>query len=444
MKTVARLLLGLTFFLFFSAAAEKKKAASGGSSAPHKLVALKVTGITSYSDKEILAASGLQIGQTAADGDFKEAVQSLGDSGMFSAASYSYSTSVSGVRLEIQLSDVDRSKLVPAQFENFVWFSDEELRAGLLGRVSLFKGLLPLGGNLPDHVTEALQAMLTEKRLPGRVTFLRKADRQTGTVTSINYRVEEASIRIRGVEFPAASPEQTVLLTEASRVLIGAEYSRSAIAAVAKLDLLPVYFQRGYLKADFGSSSARVVKQSSAEANAQSAEIEVDAILPVTPGRVYSTSGVDWRGNSALSATELAALVHLPVGEPADTVRLRRDLDNLGKLYRSRGYMMAQIKPDSQLNDDNGTVHYELNIVEGDLFRMGELDLNGLNTGTIARLRAAWTLHEGQPYNANYPAKFVEDTREMLPRGVQWKVSVHETPDARDKTVDVDIRFTQQ
>jgi outer membrane protein assembly factor BamA len=153
---------------------------------------------------------------------------------------------------------------------------------------------------------------------------------------------------------------------------------------------------------------------------------------------------VDWRGNSALSATELAALVHLPVGEPADTVRLRRDLDNLGKLYRSRGYMMAQIKPDSQLNDDNGTVHYELNIVEGDLFRMGELDLNGLNTGTIARLRAAWTLHEGQPYNANYPAKFVEDTREMLPRGVQWKVSVHETPDARDKTVDVDIRFTQQ
>lgn len=448
MKTAARLLLCLSLFLFlflFSSTVAGQKKPSGASFTPQKLLALKVTGTTSYSDKEILAASGLQIGQNAADGDFKEAVQSLGDSGMFSAASYSYSSSASGVRVEIQLADVDRSKLVPAQFENFVWFSDDDLRTGLLRRVPLFKGLLPLSGDLPDHVTEALQAMLTEKRLPGRVDFLRNADRQTGTLTSINYRVEEVSIRIRGVEFPGASPEQTALLATACRRVIGAEYSRTAMAAGAKFDLLPVYLQRGYLKADFGSSNARVVNQSSADASAQGAgEFQVDAILPVTPGKVYSTSDVDWSGNSAIKKPELAALVHLPLGEPADAVRLLRDINNLGKLYRRRGYMMAQIKADSQLNDENGTVHYVLNIVEGDLYTMGELDLNGLNTNTTARLRAAWTLREGQPYNADYPAKFVDDTRELLPRGVQWGVSIHETPDARDKTVDVDIRFTQQ
>ncbi|MGA9495497.1 MAG: hypothetical protein WBV41_06560, partial [Terriglobales bacterium] len=47
----------------------------------NKLVALKVTGTTRYTDKEILGAAGLQLGQNAADGDFKEASQRLGDSG---------------------------------------------------------------------------------------------------------------------------------------------------------------------------------------------------------------------------------------------------------------------------------------------------------------------------------------------------------------------------
>ena len=55
----------------------------------YKLIAVKVTGTTRYTDKEILAASDLQIGQNAADGDFKEVVQRLGDSGLFSDVSYS-------------------------------------------------------------------------------------------------------------------------------------------------------------------------------------------------------------------------------------------------------------------------------------------------------------------------------------------------------------------
>ena len=70
--------------LLASAAAAQKQSTNKAPSVPaSKLIALKVTGTTRYSDKEILAASGLQIGQNAADGDFKEAVQRLGESGLF-------------------------------------------------------------------------------------------------------------------------------------------------------------------------------------------------------------------------------------------------------------------------------------------------------------------------------------------------------------------------
>jgi|HubBroStandDraft_1064217.scaffolds.fasta_scaffold01242_7 outer membrane protein assembly factor BamA len=448
----------LFFCLLVSArAAQKPSNASSSKSAsaePAKLIALKVTGTTRYTDKEILAASGLEIGQPAADGDFKEATQRLGDSGMFGEVAYSYSSSYSskggaGVKLDLRLADTDKSKLVPAHFENFVWFTDDELLAALQRRVPLFKQLLPLTGNLPDRVSEALQAILTEKHFPGRIDFLREGDPSGGALHGINYHVEEVTIRIRGVEFPGASPEQTALLTTAAHRIIGEQYGRSSLAAAAKFDLLPVYLQRGYLKAEFGSSDARVVPQEVSQpapaADAQaSTEVQVDAIVPVTPGKVYTTSSVDWKGKSALTAAEVAPLIHLPPGQPVDAVRLLRDIENVGKLYRSRGYMMAQIKLDAQFDDEKSTVHYDLKIVEGDLYKMGELEILGLDTQAKARMLAAWTLREGQPYSADYLKKFLADTGQLLPRGVQWAVTTHETPDTKDKTVEVEIHFKQQ
>ena len=81
-------------------------------------------------------------------------------------------------------------------------------------------------------------------------------------------------------------------------------------------------------------------------------DFQVDAIVPVMPGRIYSTSSVDWKGNSAITISEVAPFIHMPLGQPVDAVRLLRDLENVGKLYRSRGYMTVQIKPDAQFDDE--------------------------------------------------------------------------------------------
>jgi hypothetical protein len=424
--------------LSVAAAAQKQS-----SLAPPRLAALRATGTTRYTDKEILAASGLQIGQLASDGDFKEAVQRLGNSGLFTGVVYSYTSSGASIKLEIQLADIDESKLVPAHFDNFVWFTDDELVKELQKRVPLFKLLLPITGNLPDHVSEGLQSILSDHQYPGRVDYLREGDEAGGNLHGIDYHVEEVGIGIRDVEFPGASPEQAALLDAAAHSLKGAEYRRASIAAVAKFDLLPVYLQRGYLRAAFAPSNARVLSQTAATDSQDRAEIEVAAIVPVTPGKIYSTSGVSWKGNSAISTAVLAPLIHLPAGEPADAVRLLHDIENVSKFYRSRGFMLVQVKPDAQFDDEKSAVHYDLNVIEGDLYKMGELEILGLDTQTTAHMLAAWVLREGQPYDADYPNKFRMETGKLLPRGVQWAVTVHESLE-KDKTVDVEIRFKQQ
>jgi outer membrane protein insertion porin family len=403
----------------------------------YKLIAIKVTGSQRYTEKEIVPASGLQLGQNVGDGDFKEAAKRLGDTGLFSDVLYSYSYSDAGTKLEFQLTDTEKNKLVPADFENFVWFTDEELLSELQKRVPLFKGLVPVGGTFPDRISDALQSILGEKQLPGHVDYLREGKQEGGDITGIAYRVTDVEIRIHGCEFPGASPEQATLLNAAAQKLVGADYARSSLAVVAPLDLLPVYLQRGYLKAAFGPSSAQVVK----EPEQDPTEVRVDAILPVTPGKVYATSEVAWKGNAAVKVEELQGLIHMPAGEAANAVRLMRDLETVNKLYRSRGYMAARVTPSPAMDDDKGTVHYDLNVVEGEQYKMGELEIVGLDTQAKAHLENAWQLHEGEPYNADYAKKFLDSTEQLLPAGVAWGVSIHEAVNTTDKTVDVTIRF---
>jgi len=410
------------------------------STAASKLIAIKVTGTERYSEKEILPASGLQLGQNVSEGDFKEAARSLGDTGLFGDVVYSFSFADAGTKLELQLTDIEKSKLIPAVFENFVWFTDDELLSELRQRVPLFKGFVPPSGTFPDRISEALQAILTEKQLPGRVDYLRQGKQDGGNLTAIAYRVTDVEIRIRGFEFPGASKEQAALLTTAARKLLGEDYARSSIAVVAPIDLLPVYLQRGYLKAAFGASSARVVKAASS-GEQDPTEVQVDAIIPVTPGKEYATSGVVWKGNSAVKVEELQGLIHLPAGQAANAVRLTSDLESVHKLYRGRGYMAAQVTPAATIDDEKSTVHYNLNVVEGDQYKMGELEIVGLDTGATANVQNAWTLREGEPYNADYAKKFAEETNRLLPPGVSWGASIREAVNASDKTVDVTIRF---
>jgi outer membrane protein assembly factor BamA len=198
---------------------------------------------------------------------------------------------------------------------------------------------------------------------------------------------------------------------------------------------MPVCLQRGYLKAAFGESQAKVVTQSEDE-------VEVDAILPLTPGKVYSTSAVEWKGNTVIAAPDLQSMIHLSNGQPADAIRLDRDLIEVAKLYHTRGYMTARVNPKPQLDDAQSTVRYQLSVVEGDQFKMGEFEVAGLDSQARARLQAAWKLREGDPYNSEYPKRFVNENSKLVPAGVPWKIGIHEAVNEKDKTVDVTIRFS--
>jgi outer membrane protein assembly factor BamA len=405
-----------------------------------QLIAIKVTGSKRFPEAAIAAATGLQMGVPVNDDDFKRAARRLGDMGVFTDIAYSFSYSSAGTKLELHVTDA--GKFVSAHFEDFVWFSDEELRQRIRQHAPLFDGELPLFGRLADLVSDVLQAMLVENSIPGHVEYVR-VGKQDGPVESINYHVNDVLIRIRNIEFTGAAPVDLPALEAAGRRLGDREYSRTRLSQLVQRQLLPVYYERGYLKAQFGEPQTNVVKQPATETDdGPRNQTVVDVRFAVTPGQQYKLKSVEWSGNHEFPSEALQKMVRAEPGQPANTIRLGDNLKDVQKLYGSRGFITATIKPEAEFEDAGGTVAFRLDVTEGPVYHMGELEFRGLDNSLMAKLRNAWKIRFGEVYDSTYLSEYLPAAQKLLPPALDWEVAPHVTANVRDKTVDVDLIYS--
>jgi outer membrane protein assembly factor BamA len=397
----------------------------------HRLIAVNVHGTERYTPQQIMAATDLHIGDTVSEDIFNRAVQLLGEAGVFNNVAFTYSYSAAGTKLELTVSDND--KLVPVQFENIVWMTDDQLIAEMKRRVPLFLGKAPLGGNLVDQLSDALQATLLQNHWPGHATYIRNGP-ENGPIDSVIYSVDNVTLKIREVKVTGAGPDELPLLQAKAQRMVDGDYSSVHVLSFAHHDLLPILTARGYLRAAFQAPKVTVHEQTEEE-------VRLDMILNVDPGRIYKLAQVEWSGNNAFPADKLSPLLHVAAGQVANGVQINSDLDDVRKLYTTRGYMRSSVKPDPQFDDDKGTVTYRLLVNEGDLYKMGDLDIRGLDSRTTTELRGKWTLARGSPYDSSYTKNFIEAAWKSLASQVDWTVNAHEAIDDQEKTVDVSLVY---
>ena len=405
----------------------------------YKLIEITAHGSKRFKPEDIAAASGLQLGATANDDEFHKASRHLGESGAFTDISYTYSYSSSGTKLIFQVTDAE--KFVPVHFVDFVWFSDDELRQKVHERVPLFKGELPESGHLPDEVSDVLQALLIESAVPGHVDYVPINDAK-GKIESISYAPAGVTIRIHGIAFEGAGESELPLLQAVADRIIEHEYARGSLVAFVSHSLLPIYHERGYLKAAIVPAAPKVVRVPAAEADNNRNESFVDITLDVTPGPQYKLSRVGWSGNKEFPAETLQKLLHFKIGQPANTEQLANDLKEVQDMYGSRGYVTASIKAAAEFDDAAGSVAYQLEVREGFVYHMGDLEFRGIDNGLTARLRAAWKLRPGDVYDASYLKEYLPEAHRLLPANFDWEVTDHVTANSRDKSVDVDLQYT--
>jgi outer membrane protein assembly factor BamA len=396
----------------------------------HKLLSVHVKGLERMKESEVVRASGLELGKNTVEEDFQQAVQKLGDTGLFTSVAYTYHYTTAGADLELEVAE--NPKLVPILFDNFVWFSDAELLSSLRARVPLFDGKLPLRGSLDDQVAGVLNSILEEHKILGRAEGL-QSGALNAPISSYTYAVKFHPVIVRNVEFPGAGPAEIPLLQTAAQPIPGQEYLRSAMRPQEELNLLPVYLARGYLKAQFAEPQAKIVTDGP--------RTLVDVSFPVTPGAQYRTTRVEWTGNTTLASDKLQSMIHLARGEPINAVQLQNDLEAVKRFYGTKGYLMASVTPRLVTDEAAATVAYNFEVVEGDVFHMGELQTDGIDPSAASKLEAQWQMKKGDIFDVTYLHRFFEVLYHDFGLSRSYSVIPKQTVDRQQKTVNVTLRF---
>ncbi len=393
---------------------------------PAAIAAVHATGSKRFAEADIVAESGLQKGQPATTSDLENAAKNLAASGAFKEVDYSYQESASGLRVEFRVSDADR--FVPARFDNFAWLPPKQLVEKLHATAPLFSGELPARGNLADQVQQELQSMLSGLGVAGTVHYEREAHGD-GPVEAITYTVGGVRIEIQKVRFPGATPALVPALEEAADWLSGSEYSLSRAREFAGKRLLPVYWRRGYVRASLAGIVPAVVKTSPETTTA-------DLEIAFYEGLQYRLQGIQFSGNTAFPNERMREMIRAQPGQPLDLEQFNADIQKLGALYASHGYVKVRVNAQPAFNDAAGVVSYVVHVQEGAVYRMGDFDIIQFNQRTTANLQNEWHLLKGEVFDGTYPQRFEADLVEAGGSRVKIELNPHDS----DKTVDVVLR----
>jgi gas vesicle GvpC-like protein len=403
--------------------------------AGRKIAAIETEGLQTLKTETVIASSGLKIGEPFSVEATDAAAERLVSSGLFKKVGYRTRTAGANVTITFQLEEV-KGQSSPVVFDNFIWFSDEELSAAIKREVPTFNGSAPDIGNTNEAIKKALQNLLDEHKLSGQVEY-------NMTEHDHLFRVAGMPMRICTLHFPGAQTVSEEKLIQVTRSSMEHEYSRQSAQTFPKFGLYPLYRELGHLRASFGQPLAKPVKSEECEG--------VDLTIPVNEGAVYSWVKAEWSGNQVLAAKELDDALGMKAGEIANGKKLDKGLNEVEKTYGKSGHIQTRMTPTPEFDDAAQKVTFKIAVNEGPQYHMGTVEFKGFPADDAFILNKRWGLKSGDVYDQTYAGQYLRDNaREILSRIAQARqaqgkpmpnLGIQEKPDRETLIVNLTIEL---
>lgn len=391
-----------------------------------RLQAVEIVGAQRLTKADLVAALGLRVNETITVANLEAAAERLVKSGLVSDVTFRFTYRGLDVVATFTISEAAAETAVV--FDNFPWFSDEELSAAVRARFPAFDGgrIADTSGAV-DQVTGALSTLLSRRGLPERVEYFPTLDTATGARTHL-FKVSGVSLPVCDVKLTGVQPALEDVVRHASTPLLRREYSRSGNLAFLRGALAPLYRERGYLRENVREVSGRLGTAASGC---------VVVVGTIDEGATYTWQGVNWSGNHVLHAAQLDPLIPLGRNEVANGLRIDEGLKAVERAYGRYGYLALRLDPVPAFDDRSHAVVFDVKVEEGPQFRMGTLVLEGIDDESKRAVRGQWKLKAGDVYDESHPFEFLD--RQLRSRLGAMRVTV--TPNLVARTVDVTLRF---
>ena len=437
-RLLIRVALSLTVVIIAATAAHAQQV-------DRKIARIEVQGLERLAADEVVAASQLKPGTTFSVTEVDAAGERLIDTGLFTKVGYQTRTNGNQVTVIFQVEEA-KSSQSPVLFDNFVWFTDEELYIAIKREVRSFSGTAPDVGTMTESIKLALQNLLDQKQIKGTVEY---AAWQTGLNSARQehvFSVTGIPIRICNLNFPGAKNVSEETLVKSSRQLMEADYSHKSAVAFGGFVLYPLYREVGQWRAKFGDPKVKLDDSESCKGG-------VSVTIPVEEGPIYLWDKAEWSGNQALSPSALDEALGMKTGEVLKGSKFDKGLIAVAQAYSRIGHLEAAAKTVPAFDDADGRASFKFEINEGSRYTMGNLVVKGLDEANARFVQEAWKLRRSEVFNAAYINYFLAvDGRDTMRRiSIRWQETGKSPPrveqsiktNPQSLTADVTLEFRE-
>jgi outer membrane protein assembly factor BamA len=394
-----------------------------------QITRIEVKGLARYAEPQVIAATGLHVGDRVTVGALDSAIDHLIGTGLFKKANYRYRTVSDRAVVTFEVEEVKWG--VPVIFDNFVWFTEQELVKAVAAAVPSFDGTAPESGPLLETIRTTLSRLLQDRHLPGEVEYLKSAGIAGKNVEHV-FTVKGVSIPICSLHFAGAAAIPESDLIKESKDLFKDDYSRALVSGFANGTLKRAYARLGRLRASFQGPQVKLDTSPSCQ-NGVSLTFQVDE------GAVYRWEKAVWTGNRVFTEDELDSTLGLKTGDIANGAKIGDVMSSVRAAYGSKGYIASGIEATPDFDESSHRVTYSFTVREGPQYRMGILFINGLPKGDTAALASRWKMQPGDPYDDTFFSTFQS---RIVPGTLGPGSKITESainPDPQKHTVDIVI-----
>jgi len=361
---------------------------------------LAVEGNRMYSSEQILALTGLAIGQPASRRVFEEARDRLIAIGAFETVGFRYGPAPSGDGYAVVFEVAEIEQVYPIRFE-FLEAPERDLRLHLQAAEPLFAEKIPGTKEVITRYASHLERYFADRGQQVKITGELTADRPDELY--VMFRPAGAMPVVADVDFTGNQVIPTGVLREAIRgVAIGSRYTESRFREFLEASIRPLYEARGRLRVSF----PRITSER-APGDVRGLKITVE----VNEGQTYELGDVKVEGAGTLDQ-ELLRAAALKIGDLANFQEVSAAIERVNARMRRDGYLKVATRAERRLNDEHRKVDLVLVVEPGPQYSFGALRIEGLDLHGEHEIRRIWGLKPGEPFPADYPNFFLEQVRE--------------------------------
>ena len=394
------------------------------------LETITVAGNHNYSREQIVAASGLKLGQPATKTDFDTARDRLVGTGAFHSVACIFEPAKDGKGYDAKIEVEEIDQVFPVRFEDLP-ASAEQLRAWLKQQDPLFgpkiPGTQPVLERYANWISEYLAQQNRREPVVGKITSDNPPD------LIILFRPAAARPSVARVIFTNTGElTAAALQTAMFPVAVGSVYTEQQFRTLLDTTIRPLYEAHGRIRVEFPKISTE-----------QAPDVKgLVVTVQVAQGEVYKLHKVDFRG-SGVSQAPLEKLAKLQADAPVNFDEVKAAQERIEQSLRRNGYMQVSTEIKRDLHDADHTVDLTFQITPGPQFTFGNLSIVGLDITTEPVVRKLWGLQPGKPFNIEYPNHFLDRVREEGIFENLKDTRAENKVDNANRTVDVTLYFNK-